>query len=85
MPYDIELAPETVILNTYKGSKSDLTYVILLVTKQYIYAVKHDKESTKFSLIKLTNRLYDVKRLECIIAQRDNKMYKYQLKRGLLE
>ena len=64
-----------VILNCYTGPHADLKNLLILITKQYIYATKCLKEELNF--IHLAQKIYLIQNLERIIASRNNKMFKH--------
>ena len=80
---EIELNEEIAICNAFEGNQADLLNLIILITKQYIYAVKCTKSELK--ILTLIQKIYDTKNAERIIAIGQNRMYKFHKKWDGLE
>ena len=78
----IILSLKTVILNDYKGIHKELVNIIILITKQFIYAQYCLKESINF--MGTLKRINDYRRLETISYHKLQTKDKYQKKWELL-
>ena len=77
---ELLFSKEVTICNHYRGQCKELINTILLITKQYMYAAKCKKEKLVF--VNLAKGIYDIQKLERIIALRQNRYYKYMVKWG---
>ena len=79
----LQFTVTNVIMNNYKGPFADLINTCLLITKQYIYACKC--LNLPLSFVNLVQKFYDMQNYERIIALRNNKMYRFNLKWSALK
>ena len=80
--YDLELflTKELVILNNYKGPRKDMMYLILAITKQYIYSQKCFKVKPEFTgLMGRLSLWYQIDK--CYAAQHINSNYEKCIKK----
>ena len=74
--------PGTIICNNYNGPGKEIVNMILLVTKQYIYATRSLKKELSF--LNLAHKIYDLLNLERMIAIKNNQYLKCTKKWQLL-
>ena len=75
---EIELTEPNIILNNIKGRNSELLNTIVLLAKQYIYAVKCLEEELKAQVF--VKRLYELYYVEQAIAMEYNRKVKHDKK-----
>lgn len=77
-----DIEPFHVILNCYKGEYVQLVNTILLITKQYIYRCKCQKQ--KLSIMELVTSIYNYQKMEASIAKEKKIYYKHEKKWAIL-
>ena len=71
----VQITAQNMLYNNYKGMYGDLINLLILITKQYMYASKCLKQGMSF--VNLASKIYEMHTLEKIIALRENNYVKF--------